>query len=24
LYVGNDDQVLKILDAALGRQFAGQ
>ena len=24
LYVGNDDQVLRILDAALGRQFAGQ
>jgi hypothetical protein len=24
LYVGNDDKVLKALEAALGRQFAGQ
>jgi len=24
LYVGSDDQVLKALDAVLGRQFAGQ
>ena len=24
LYVGNDDKVLKVLEAVLGRQFAGQ
>lgn len=24
LYVGDDDKLLKVLEAALGRQFAGQ
>ncbi len=24
LYIGDDDKVLKALDAVLGRQFAGQ